>query len=120
MLVRGVILVALLGLVLLVMPDRRPGRSSGQGVSLADLIAGGGTEGRPPRPARTDGDGRVLRFSMALGFGWSAPPTPAGKDLFIGASAVRDAGLPGLRDGDRIEYVRAASPAVCGRCGRGC
>ena len=47
--------------------------------------------------------GTVKFFNDAKGFGFIAPEN-GGADVFVHVSAVERAGLPGLSDGDEVEY----------------
>ncbi len=47
--------------------------------------------------------GIVKWFNPAKGFGF-IEPEDGGKDAFVHISAVERAGLPGLREGQKVEY----------------
>ena len=47
--------------------------------------------------------GTVKWFNSAKGFGFIQPEA-GGPDIFVHISAVEQAGLPGLQDGQRISY----------------
>lgn len=47
--------------------------------------------------------GIVKWFNRAKGYGFIEPET-GGKDAFVHISAVQQAGLPGLREGQKVEY----------------
>ena len=47
--------------------------------------------------------GTVKWFNRAKGYGFIEPET-GGKDAFVHISAVQQAGLPGLREGQKVEY----------------
>ncbi len=47
--------------------------------------------------------GTVKWFNPAKGFGF-IEPEDGGKDAFVHISAVERAGLPGLREGQKVEY----------------
>ncbi len=47
--------------------------------------------------------GTVKWFNPAKGYGF-IEPEDGGKDAFVHVSAVERAGLPGLREGQKVEY----------------
>jgi len=47
--------------------------------------------------------GTVKWFNRAKGYGF-IEPEDGGKDAFVHISAVQSAGLPGLREGQKVEY----------------
>jgi CspA family cold shock protein len=47
--------------------------------------------------------GTVKWFNRAKGYGF-IEPEDGGKDAFVHISAVQRAGLPGLREGQKVEY----------------
>jgi CspA family cold shock protein len=47
--------------------------------------------------------GTVKWFNRAKGYGF-IEPEDGGKDAFVHISAVQKAGLPGLREGQKVEY----------------
>ena len=47
--------------------------------------------------------GTVKWFNSTKGYGFIAPDN-GGQDVFVHASAVERAGLPGLREGQKISY----------------
>lgn len=47
--------------------------------------------------------GTVKWFNPAKGFGF-IQPSDGSKDVFVHISAVERAGLPGLRDGQKVSY----------------
>ena len=47
--------------------------------------------------------GTVKWFNRAKGYGF-IEPEEGGKDAFVHISAVQRAGLPGLREGQKVEY----------------
>lgn len=53
--------------------------------------------------------GTVKWFDAAKGYGF-IQPEGGGPDVFVHISAVERAGLPDLRDGQRVSYELQASP----------
>ncbi len=47
--------------------------------------------------------GTVKWFNSTKGYGFIAPDD-GGKDVFVHISAVERSGLPGLNEGDKVEY----------------
>ena len=47
--------------------------------------------------------GTVKFFNEAKGFGFIAP-SDGGKDVFVHVSALERAGIPSLREGDKVSY----------------
>ena len=57
--------------------------------------------------------GTVKWFNAVKGFGFIAPDE-GGKDAFVHISALERAGIPGLNDGQRVEYeIRRVSHQHC-------
>ena len=52
--------------------------------------------------------GTVKWFNPTIGFGF-IEPDDGGKDAFVHISAVERAGLPGLREGQKVEFELAPS-----------
>jgi cold shock protein len=53
--------------------------------------------------------GTVKWFDAQKGFGFIAPDT-GGADVFVHISAVERAGLPGLKEGQKIKFDVVADP----------
>ncbi len=53
--------------------------------------------------------GIVKWFNPVKGYGFIAPDD-GGKDAFVHISAVERAGLPGLQEGQRVEFELQAGP----------
>ncbi len=53
--------------------------------------------------------GKVKWFNQQKGFGF-IEPAEGGTDVFVHVSAIKDAGLAGLEDGQPIEYEMIAGP----------
>ena len=53
--------------------------------------------------------GTVKWFNATKGFGFIVPDE-GGEDAFVHISAVEQAGLPGLKDGQRVEYELQSRP----------
>jgi CspA family cold shock protein len=51
--------------------------------------------------------GTVKWFNTTKGYGFIAPET-GGKDAFVHITAVQRAGLPGLQEGQRLEFELVA------------
>jgi CspA family cold shock protein len=76
--------------------DRAPSSRMLPGVRLDRLVEAGHVSGRSSR-------GTVKWFNSQKGFGF-IQPQGGGKDVFVHISAVEKAGLPGLNEGQVIEY----------------
>ncbi len=48
--------------------------------------------------------GTVKWFSPVKGYGWIEPEGEYSKDVFVHISAIKRAGLPGLREGQRVQF----------------
>lgn len=92
-----------------------PGGGAGRGgFGGGDRFGGGGGGGgfrgggapRPQMPAQVvgEGKGQVKFFNMNKGFGFIAPEDGS-PDIFVHVSAVEQAGLAGLADGQPLEYT---------------
>ena len=57
----------------------------------------------------TVAQGKVKWFNQQKGFGF-IEPAEGEKDVFVHVSAVKDAGLDGLEEGQAIEYEMIAGP----------
>ena len=57
----------------------------------------------PPGQPGEEGTGTVKWFNSTKGFGFIQPEA-GGPDVFVHISAVEQAGLPGLQDGQRVSY----------------
>ena len=53
--------------------------------------------------------GTVKFFNMEKGFGFIAPDT-GGQDMFVHISAVQQAGLSGLKEGQKVSYDEQRDP----------
>jgi cold shock protein len=53
--------------------------------------------------------GTVKWFNSQKGFGFIQPQGGGGKDVFVHISAVEKAGLPGLNEGQVIEYEEVSN-----------
>lgn len=53
--------------------------------------------------------GTVKFFNTTKGFGFITPEDGS-KDVFVHATAVERAGLPPLKDGDKVSFVVEADP----------
>ena len=49
-------------------------------------------------------NGTVKWFNMRKGYGFIEPETENEKDVFVHISAVKNAGLDNLNDGDKLSY----------------
>jgi CspA family cold shock protein len=58
--------------------------------------------------------GTVKFFNNAKGFGFIAPDE-GGKDVFVHATAVEAAKMPGLGEGDRVSFVLEDDPRGRGK-----
>ena len=94
--------------------DRRSGKLSagqlvvtGQGAPVArgggGGFGGGGGGGRTPGQIAGSGDGTVKWFNPTKGFGF-IQPNDGGQDVFVHISAVEQAGLRGLNEGQTVSY----------------
>jgi CspA family cold shock protein len=77
--------------------DRGP-RGGGGGFG-----GGGGGGGRPPGDNVGSGSGTVKWFNPTKGFGF-IQPSDGGSDVFVHISAVEQAGLRGLNEGQHVAY----------------
>ena len=87
--------------------DRRSGKlSAGQlvvtGQGAAPPRSGGGG-GRPAGDPAGSGTGTVKWFNPTKGFGF-IQPADGGQDVFVHISAVEQAGLRGLNEGQHVAY----------------
>lgn len=64
---------------------------------------GGGAGGRSPGQIAGSGDGTVKWFNPTKGFGF-IQPNDGGQDVFVHISAVEQAGLRGLNEGQTVSY----------------
>jgi cold shock protein len=53
--------------------------------------------------------GTVKWFNSQKGFGFIQPQGGGGKDVFVHISAVEKAGLPGLNEGQVVEYEEVSN-----------
>jgi cold shock protein len=53
--------------------------------------------------------GTVKFFNMEKGFGFIAPDS-GGQDMFVHISAVQQAGLSGLKEGQKVSYDEQRDP----------
>src|SRR5581483_513434 len=66
-------------------------------------FGGGGRGGRPPGDNVGSGTGTVKWFNPTKGFGF-IQPSDGGSDVFVHISAVEQAGLRGLNEGQQVAY----------------
>jgi CspA family cold shock protein len=78
-------------------PARGPGGGGGGG------FGGGGGGGRPSGDPAGVGSGVVKWFNPTKGFGF-IQPDDGGQDVFVHISAVEQAGLRGLNEGQTLSY----------------
>ena len=53
--------------------------------------------------------GTVKWFNATKGYGFIQPQDGGGKDVFVHISAVEKAGLPGLNEGQLVEYEEVSN-----------
>ena len=81
-----------------------PSRSGGGGGGGFDRPrGGGGGGGRPSGDPAGAGAGTVKWFNPTKGFGF-IQPDDGGQDVFVHISAVEQAGLRGLNEGQQVAY----------------
>ena len=82
-------------------------RGGGGGFDRAPRGGGGGGFGerapRQPGPIAGSGSGTVKWFNPTKGFGF-IQPNDGGQDVFVHISAVEQAGLRGLNEGQTVDY----------------
>jgi CspA family cold shock protein len=66
-------------------------------------FGGGAGGGRAPGQIAGSGDGTVKWFNPTKGFGF-IQPSDGGQDIFVHISAVEQAGLRGLNEGQSVSY----------------
>ena len=78
-------------------------RSGGGGGGGGGGFGGGGGGGRPSGDPAGAGAGTVKWFNPTKGFGF-IQPDDGGQDVFVHISAVEQAGLRGLNEGQQVAY----------------
>jgi CspA family cold shock protein len=83
--------------------DRPRGGGGGFDRPRAGGFGGGGGGGRPAGDPAGAGAGTVKWFNPTKGFGF-IQPDDGGQDVFVHISAVEQAGLRGLNEGQQVAY----------------
>jgi CspA family cold shock protein len=81
----------------------RGGFGGGRGGFGGERSFGGGGGSRQPGPISGSGSGTVKWFNPTKGFGF-IQPEGGGQDVFVHISAVEQAGLRGLNEGQLVTY----------------